>query len=260
MARRGFGWRRVAWAALLLAATLYLALCAYLYTHQQALLYFPQALPPGAGAHVRPLRAGGPRILVSTRETAGDEAIVYFGGNGEIVANRLPEFAAAFPRDALYLLHYRGYAGSAGEPGEAALVADALALFDLAHARHRRVTVVGRSLGSGLAVHVASLRPVARLVLVTPYDSIVGVAAGQYPYVPVSLLLRDRYESWRYAPRVRAPTRILLAGRDEVIPRQNSEQLYARFRPGVATMTVFPGAGHNSISADPRYLPLFVAP
>src|SRR5205085_5992564 len=131
------------------------------------------------------------------------------GGNKEDVSQSLPAFEAAFPNHALYLLHYRGYGGSEGVATETDLYRDALALFDHAHRRHRQVIVVGRSLGSGLAVRVASVRRATRLVLVTPYDSIVGIAAGQYPWAPVSLILKDRYESVRYAPRVRAPTRII---------------------------------------------------
>jgi pimeloyl-ACP methyl ester carboxylesterase len=86
----------------------------------------------------------------------------------------------------------------------------------------------------------------------------VGIASGQYPYFPVSLILRDRYESWRYAPRVRAPTRIIVADADEVIPRASSEALLQRFAPGIARMDVLPGT-HSSVTTDPRYLPLFTA-
>jgi pimeloyl-ACP methyl ester carboxylesterase len=242
------------------ALAMYLAACAYLYFQQRHLLYFPQAIPPAAGADAQPLRAQGPRVLVSTREQAGARAVVYFGGNAEDVSRSLPTLAAAFPGQALYLLHYRGYGGSQGTPNEADLVADALVLFDRAHARHAQVTLVGRSLGSGIAVHVASLRPAARLVLVTPYDSIVGVAQAQYPFMPVSLLMRDRYESFRYAPQVRAPTHLIAAADDRVIPRASTEQLLRRFAPGIAHLCVVPGAGHNSISSDPEYLRLLSAP
>jgi pimeloyl-ACP methyl ester carboxylesterase len=243
-----------------LVALLYLAACAFLYSQQRHLLYYPTRLPPGAEAGTRPLRATGPRVLVSTREVAGEQAVVYFGGNGEEVSRSLPLLQAAFPGRALYLLHYRGYSGSEGSPTEAGLVADAFELFDQVHARHAQVTVIGRSLGSGLAVHVASQRPAAQLVLVTPYDSIVGVAAEQYPFMPVSLLMQDRYESFRYAPKVRAPTHIIAAARDEIIPRASTEQLLGRFAPGVARMTVVDGVGHNSISSDARYLALLSAP
>jgi pimeloyl-ACP methyl ester carboxylesterase len=245
-------------AALVLA--LYLALCAYLYSEQRKLLYFPQPLSAGGAAATRPLRARGPRVLVSTREVEGAQAVLYFGGNAEDVSRTLPELRAAFPQQALYLLHYRGYGGSEGEPTEAGLFADALELFDQVHAQHAQVTVIGRSLGSGLAVRVASERPAARLVLVTPYDSIVGVAAEQYPFMPVALLMKDRYESFLYAPKVRAPTHIIAAGQDRIIPRASTEQLYRRFAPGIARMTVLEGAGHNSVSSDPHYLALLSAP
>ena len=244
---------------LAVAMLMYVAACAFLYFQQRHLLYYPQAV-----RHVdnkaRPLRADGPRVLVSTREAAGPRAVVYFGGNAEDVTRALPQLQAAFPGSALYALHYRGYGGSEGSPTEEGLVADAIELFDQAHKQHAQVTVIGRSLGSGLAVHVASLRPAARLVLVTPYDSIVGVAAGMYPYMPVSLLIEDRYESFRYAPKVRAPTQIIAAGDDRVIPRASTEQLYGRFAPGVARMTVLPGTGHNSVSQDSHYLALLSGP
>ena len=244
---------------LALAALLYLAACAFLYFKQRQLLYYPHAMP-GAGAAAQPLRARGPRVLVSTHELAGPQAVVYFGGNAEDVSYTLPELRASFPAHALYLLHYRGYGGSEGEPTEAGLNEDALALFDQVHAKHPKVTMIGRSLGSGLAVRVASQRKVERLVLVTPYDSIVGVASGFYPYMPVSLLLRDRYESFRYAPRVRAPTLIIAAGHDEVIPRASTDLLLTRFAPGVASMRVLDGTGHNTVSDDPRYAALLSAP
>jgi len=243
----------------LLLVVLYLAACAYLYFRQRELLYFPQAAR-GVDATARPLRAPGPRVLVSTREVAGPQAVVYFGGNAEDVAHSMPMLQAAFPGASVYALHYRGYGGSEGAPTEAGLLADALALFDQVHAQHAQVTVIGRSLGSGLAVHLGSLRPAAKLVLVTPYDSIVGIAAGQYPLFPVSLLVKDRYESILYAPRVHAPTHIIAAGDDRLIPRANTDNLLRHFPPGVAHLSVVPGVGHNTISDDPSYPALLSAP
>jgi pimeloyl-ACP methyl ester carboxylesterase len=128
------------------------------------------------------------------------------------------------------------------------LIADALALFEHVRAKHPQVTLVGRSLGSGIATRLASMKAVERLVLVTPYDSMAGAASHHFPWLPVRLLLRDRYDSASYAPQVNAPTTILAAARDEVIPLSSSEALYRRFRPGVATYHVVPGVGHNDIS------------
>jgi pimeloyl-ACP methyl ester carboxylesterase len=244
---------------LCVALALYLAACGFLYFQQRHLLYFPQPAQAHA-APALPLRAQGPRVLVSTREMPGANAVLYFGGNAEDVTRTVPLLATAFPGQALYALHYRGYGGSEGSPTEAGLVADAIELFDQVHGRHAHVTVIGRSLGSGIAVHLASQRPVARLVLVTPYDSIVGIARQQYPYMPVSLLMQDRYESFRYAPQVRAPTQIIAAADDRIIPRASTEQLFHRFAPGIARMQVLPGVGHNTVSEHPRYLQLLSAP
>ena len=127
-------------------------------------------------------------------------------------------------------------------------------MFDRVHAQHPEITVVGRSLGSGVAIHLAAQRPLARLVLVTPYDSIQALAVRQFPWVPVRWLLQDKYESWRYAADVTAPTRLIEAGLDEVVPAQNTARLLHQFRPGVATLTRIDGAGHNTIDNSPDYL------
>jgi pimeloyl-ACP methyl ester carboxylesterase len=90
---------------------------------------------------------------------------------------------------------------------------------------------------------------------VTPYDSLVAIATSRFPYLPVGWLLRDRYESDRHAARVGAPTLLIAADRDEVIPRASTERLLARFKPGVATLRVVAG-DHNSVSEQPEYGPI----
>jgi pimeloyl-ACP methyl ester carboxylesterase len=185
---------------------------------------------------------------------AFQRSLIYFGGNAEDVSASLPSFSRAFPDYAIYLLHYRGYGGSAGKPSEQALHADARALFDKVHQDHPHIALVGRSLGSGVAVRLAAERPAARLVLVTPYDSIAEIAAQQFPYFPVRWLLTDKFESSRHAPAIRVPTLILQAEQDEVIPRASTERLNATFATGVAKLVVIRGTGHNSISDTAQYL------
>lgn len=243
------GWLVVA----AVGAALYGGLCAFLWWQQRALLYFPtppSALPAGS-LRTFAVDAGDLRVAVRPRESAS--AVLYFGGNAEDVAATLPELARTFPDAALFLPHYRGYGGSAGQPSEAALHADALVVFDAVRAEHPAVTVVGRSLGSGVAVRLASERPVERLVLVTPYDSIVDIAARLYWFVPVAWLLQDTFESGRHAPRVTAPTLLVLADDDRVVPGWSSERLLARFAPGVARAVTLAGTDHGSVSAHPRY-------
>ena len=235
-------------------AILYLGACAVLYAFQRSLIYYPQPRSVGTATTILKLPVPGADVLVSVWPHDGPEALLYFGGNAEDVSRNLPTFSQAFPDHAIYLLHYRGYGGSSGEPSEEAIQRDAIALFDKVHADHPRIAVIGRSLGSGVAVRLASQRPASRLILITPYNSFEEIAASQFPHMPVKWLLRDKFESWRYAPRIAVPTRLIVAGQDEVIPRASTERLYAHFAKGVASLQVIPGTGHNTISGSPQYL------
>jgi pimeloyl-ACP methyl ester carboxylesterase len=237
-------------------AIAYLGLCGVLFFFQRSLIYFPQPASLVDPTTTLTLPIAAAHVLVSTRPKDGPRALIYFGGNAEDVSLNMPSFAVGFPDSAIYLLHYRGYGGSSGSPSEKTLFADALTLFDEVHSRHPDVEVVGRSLGSGIAVYVASLRPVTRLVLVTPYDSVQELAALQFPYLPVRWLLLDKFESWRFAPHVTAPTLIIAAEHDEMIPRASSELLQTRFRSGLASFKVVAGAGHNTISESLEYMRL----
>ena len=238
----------------LLGLGTYAAACLALFLLQRSLIYFPPSVAAYPAPSTWTLDVPGAVVKVSERPLAGERALLYFGGNAEDVTASLPLLDAAFPQHALYLLHYRGYAGSSGKPTEAALVADALALFDRMAHRHKEVVVIGRSLGSGVAVQVASRRPVARLVLVTPFDSLQSLAAGQFPWFPVRWLLTDTYASVQYAPRVAAPTLIVAAAHDDIVPLHSTRRLAAGFAPGLATLRIIDGAGHNSISDSPDYL------
>ncbi len=239
--------------ALTAVVVVYAALCGALVLFQRKLIYFPQPRALAAAESAVVLQVPDARLVISTRPKAGPKAVLYFGGNAEDVSASLPEMAATFADHAVYLMHYRGYGGSGGQPTEAALVSDAVALYDQVRADHTDITVVGRSLGSGVAIQLAGLRPVARLVLVTPYNSLQELAAQQFPVFPVRWMLRDKFESWRVAARLDTPTVLVLADNDEVIPRASSDALLANFQPGVAQLRVLAGTGHNSIAQHPDY-------
>ncbi len=231
----------------------YLGLCAALYAMQRSFIYLPPPPSPANGLAAFELPVDGAQLRIIVREKAGHDALIYFGGNAEDVAYSLPELEAAFPDHAVYLMNYRGYGTSSGAPSERALVSDALVLFDRVHQEHGSIVVIGRSLGSGVAIQLASSRPVSRLVLVTPYDSIENLAARQFAFFPVRWLLRDKYESWKYAGSISAPTTVIAAEHDEVIPRESTQALVASFPPGIATLGVVRGAGHNTISDGQEY-------
>lgn len=237
-----------------LIVAVYLVLCAALFFFQRSLIYFPQSNAVTSADSQLTLSMPDAQVSVITRERVGPRALIYFGGNAEDVSHNLPEFAEAFPEYAVYLLNYRGFGGSGGSPSEAAIAEDALALFDQVYASHPQVSLIGRSLGSGVAVRLASQRPMQNLILVTPYNSLEEIAARQYPWVPVKWLLKDRFESGKYAAHIRVPTLLLAASDDEVIPRASTQRLLENFPQGVAVLRVVPDSGHNSISDRKQYL------
>ena len=231
----------------------YAVVCAAMYVFQRSLLYYPQPRAVTAPESTLKLPVDGAEVVVTVRRVDGPKAIVYFGGNGEDVSRNLAEYAEVFPDHALYLMHYRGYGGSTGQPTETANVADGLALFGKVRVQHADVTLVGRSLGSSVAMQVASRVAASRLVLITPFDSIVEIAARAYPFLPVRWLVLDTYESGKLAARIRIPTTIIEAEHDEVIPHASTEKLLRRFDPGVARLTVIEGVGHNDLETNEKY-------
>ncbi len=235
-------------------AIAWLAASVLLYAKQDALLYNPSPLRAVPDAQrLAVIGSTGPLRgwVVNPDET---DALVYFGGKGEPLERDVDFFRTTLPGRSVYLVPYRGYGPNTGKPSEKGIEADALAEFDVARGRHVHVAVAGRSLGTGVATFVAAHRPVERVVLVTPYDSILNIARGRYPIFPVSLLLRDRYESSRNADAITAPTLVLIAADDESIPRASTDALIAHFHTP-PSIVVVPHAGHNSISKSPLYVP-----
>lgn len=238
---------------LLAALTAYAVLCAWLFVTQRSQIYFrtPEMNYPAPSFRID---TGGESLKIWEVRRGGPEALVYFGGNAENVAWNIERFSAAFPGRSLYLVNYRGYGGSSGRPTETALYADAVAVFDHVRRRHERIAVMGRSLGSAVAVHLATERDVERLVLVTPFDSLAQVGQSHFRFLPVSLLMLDRYDAASLADRVTAPALLVIAAEDEIIPRARSDALAAAFPPGQAQVVVAEHVAHNSLDLSPAYL------
>jgi hypothetical protein len=236
-----------------------------IYFLQERLIFFPQPLTED------PLKANTGAAIEEVSLVTADQVrlrgwlvhavaartpapiLIYFGGNAEEVS-WLASTAGRYAGWSLLLLNYRGYGASEGKPGEAALFADALQIYDyaLGRARGGRVAVMGRSLGSGVAVHVAAQRPVAGVILVSPYDSVESVAKGIYPYLPISLMLKHRFDSLARAPGIKAPLLCLVASDDRVIPRPHSARLYAAWG-GPRQWREIGAADHDSLAGEPEY-------
>ncbi len=242
--------------AALVAAVLgaWLVLCAYLYWQQRALIYFPQYTRVDPALTDFALERDGITLRGWVANPGAGDPVLYFGGNAERVEITRRAFATLFPRRTVYVMAYRGYGASEGEPQADALVADAVALHDHVRSRHpgRPIAAIGRSLGSGIASQLAARRPLERLALVTPFDDLATPAADRFPYVPVRWLLRERFDSATALRGFRGPTLIVQAGRDQVIPAHSTEALIAAL-PSPPRHVHIAQADHNDIDAHDRY-------
>jgi hypothetical protein len=238
---------------LAVAAFVYFCFCLYLYLFQRSFIYFPTPAAGRAAAEELWLDVDNERIRIWRLHPAKPDAILYFGGNAEDVSLNVQEFSEWFPEHAVYLVNYRGYGGSTGSPSETELRSDAEAIFDFAKNRHPNVSVIGRSLGAAVAVGLAAGRDVARLALITPFDSLARLAREFYPIFPTSMLLKDKYDALGPASRIRAPVLIVLAGQDEIIPRENSARLAGAIEETLVTLKVMEGTSHNTVGTSPAY-------
>lgn len=232
----------------------YAALCLVMFLQQRSFIYMPaltRADPAGTDFSIERDGATLRGWIVNPGRGA---PVLYFGGNAESVEHNRGDFGAWFPNRSVYLLAYRGYGASDGAPREKDLQADALALFDHVQKLHpgEPVSLIGRSLGSGVASHVAAHRPVDRLALITPFDSMAAVGQAHFRWLPVRWLLRERFESAQALRAFDGPVLVLRAARDEVIPARNTDRLIAAL-PRPPKVLVVADAGHNDLSLAPEY-------
>lgn len=242
------------------ALTFYVGLVALLYFAQRTIQYFPERFrtaPAAAGLpeaeEVMLDTPDGERVIVwHVPPRSGDKPVfLYLHGNGASLrwrAERFRELTA--DGSGLVALSYRGYGGSSGAPTEVGLIDDALAAYAFAVARYpaERIVLWGESLGSGVAVALAAEKPVARVVLQSPFTSAADIAARRYWFVPVRQLMKDQYRSDLRIGKVTAPVLVLHGDRDDVVPMALGERLYELIT-APKRFVRFPGGGHNDLGA-----------
>ena len=231
---------------------MYLGMGIFLYVNQRSMLYFPTTDKTTKYDSFN-FKNDTASIHVIVLNKGHKNAILYFGGNAESMAGSSDYIAGQFPEFTVYLMDYRGYGKSSGEPSEVALYSDALKLYDMIKPKHGRISVGGRSLGTGIATYIAAYREVSKLALITPYDSIVNVAQDRYPLYPVALLANDTYDSVSRVKDIKAKTLIVIAENDRVIPRENTNRLIEAFDAKQLQVIIIKNRGHIDISSDERY-------
>jgi len=233
-----------------------------LYLLQGKMIFFPQPTTPQnqsryAENEIR-LQRGAVTLtgwFFKNEMGPGSPLVIYYGGNAEDVSLNFVDLGRFNARSFLFM-NYRGYGGSDGKPSETALLSDALFVFDHLQTTEgvdpAHIVLMGRSLGSGVAVHVAAKRKVGGVILVTPFDSLVNVARAHYPIFPVGLMLKHRFDSAALAPGITAPALFLTASNDQVVPVRFAKKLASVWAGPVTSVSVG-GTDHNSIETSPVY-------
>ncbi len=228
-------------------------MAALLYLLQRSLLFYPV-----------PAREDIPRNTITIKNLdlylhgwilneGKQKALIYFGGNAEDISDNINQLESLFEQYTVYLINYRGYGKSQGKPSQQGLFSDAISIYDQISDQHSSISLMGRSLGSGVAVYLASKRAVRQLFLLTPYDSIAEVAQTHYPFLPARYLVKDRFDSIDLAKNIRIPTLIVAAELDRVVPVKHALRLRDQLTETSVTYHLIAGAEHNDITSFPQY-------
>jgi uncharacterized protein len=243
---------------LVVGAACYFGFAILLYFAQRSILYpIPEKTrtsPAAAGfaeaeEHILSTRDGEKLVAWHVPPREGKPVIIFFHGNGDILAWRVPWFREMIADGAgLIAVSFRGYAGSSGRPTEAGLLKDAEAAYAFAIQRYspERIVVWGYSLGTGPAVALAARQRIAKLILEAPYTSIADVAAAAFPLAPVRWFMHDQFHSDQWIANVTAPVLFMHGERDRTIPIRFGERLYELAREP-KQMVRFPEGGHDDL-------------
>ena len=174
--------------------------------------------------------------------------ILGFGGNAWNAQTLAIYLHSVFPDRDIVAFHYRGYAPSTGHPSANALLQDTLPIHDhvVAKLAPKRIVAVGLSIGAGPAAYLASQRPIAGLILVTPFNSLKALAREHYPWAPVGLLLRHRMAVADALAASSAPVALIAAERDTIVPPRRTEPV-RRSGGNIVLDRVIMDAGHNDL-------------
>lgn len=238
----------------------YLSCVLFMYLFQKSFLFFPPAARHDGHGYTDVVNYQLQQKMVTLRGwlvnpgLVREKLLIYYGGNGEDIFNNIEEFVDV--KAASLFVAYRGYGPSNGKPGEAELFADALAVIDDVQRRYApgKIYLIGRSLGSGLACYVAAQRAVSGAILVTPYDSIVNIAKSSYPWLPVTLLLRHRFDSLQYLAQISCPLLVIYGGQDRVVLPERTEHLIEHI-VGKKEIVFIDRADHSTIDMFAEYWP-----
>ena len=158
------------------------------------------------------------------------KTIVYFHGNAGKLENRIHKLNHFKDIDVNFLIiSWRGFSGNSGKPTEKGLYEDGKSTIDWLKnigLSDKDIVLYGESLGTGIATHIAQNRKFAGLVLETPFTSMVDAAKNVYPYIPVGILLKDRYENEKKIKHINIPVLVMHGEADQIVPFKMGKKIY----------------------------------
>lgn len=239
-------------------AGVYLALCLLGFFFNRHFMYMPDPtrVPPAQAGlvgvkEVELKTPDGTRLIAwSSPAKPGHPTILYFHGNAANAANRASKIETMrADGSGVFYVNNRGYGGSQGRPSEAANVADALTAYDYLRSTGvsaDEIVAYGESLGSGQAVKLAAQRPLKAVTLEAPLASTVEIGRRSWWFLPLDLLLQDKYENVKNIREVKAPVLILHGEKDEVIPVDHGRRIHEA-APEPKKLELFPTANHSDL-------------
>lgn len=241
----------------------YLAAVGYLYVNQRHKLYMQvqgHETPNIANVPIEDIRLKTPdgETLQAWYEPpqSGMPVILFLHGNAASLEKGKWRYIRMYKAGVGFLaLAYRGYSGSTGKPSEKGLLIDGLAAYDWLKAQGIKdsgIVIHGHSLGTGVATYVATQRPAKALILEAPFTAASDVAAERYPYIPVGLLMKDKFLSRERIRDVHMPVLIAHGDRDSVIPFAEGERLYQLANEPKVFIRMR-GSEHNTLTRDGVY-------
>jgi uncharacterized protein len=239
-----------------------------IYIFQERLIFYPQGL---SGEEAEQLAANDEEVeemafqsrdgtilhgwlLQASEEKDDGGLLIYYGGNGEELSGQIPGMKENLPEWSVLLVNYRGYGKNEGSPREGKLYEDALEIFDETKKRYpdKQVVLMGRSIGTAVALKTAAEREVEGMILVSPFDSLNEVAKLHYPFLPIDILLRYSFDSRNRIEEINAPILAMAGGEDGIIPEERTLRLLQEYEGTLHYERISRG-GHN----DLHFYPIF---
>ena len=252
---------------ILIIRSLWIVVNLSVYLFQDLILYSRQSLSVSTiqivkntipNSHEIFLDSDGVRIhgwLVQNSSVKNTPLLIYFGGQGDEISSFI-ENSTKLPGCNILSFNYRGYGLSQGTPNEQSILYDSLVIYDYIKNRKdipsNEIFIMGRSLGTGVAVFLAQHRPAKAVILISPYDSITSIAQEKLPFIPVAMLNKNQFDSLSRVNQIHCPLLAIIATNDLMIPPWHSKKLLEKW-PGSKTVKMIQNVGHNDLLESKEY-------